>query len=450
MKKLFYIFGLAILVAACAKTPADDNGNVPSDGKVKFTAAFGEGSDVKTSLSGTKVSWVEGDEISILWDGGSTTSKAAASGVSTEFVASVGEADNYYGIYPSSISSSYTSSTLTVNIPATQHGSFAESNIIVAETTAAARAFTFKNVCSIGKFALSRSDIASVTFKANNNAAIAGGVTLVLDGSGIPTASGADETQIEIVPSSGDAFAAGTYYFALVPGTLAGGIEFKATTKTGNTILGNASENDATMKRATVINFGTLDSEGSPSEMQLKFDFTIPAFGSDAAVWKSTAAYSPNGESYRDVQRRQSAVYTLDGTNYSFVLADCDGANSKDVFWTNRATGATNCIFLKSSYRYFGFPAITGYKLTKAEFVCERYSSNTAPQMGVVNDILGYIVNPYDGEHASVVIAPSLQEWGATGTTESFTLSGTTAGTVYYLFAKEKGGFQKLTLTYSK
>lgn len=453
MKKVSLIWGISLLLAACAKEAAVETA-VETTGNVTFSAAFAEEPAVKTVLDGDgsvkSVNWVKDDVISILWDGGSTTAAAASSGATTTFSASVSEAETYYAVYPSSVTSSYSSSTLSVTIPSAQNGTFAEANIAVASTTSSSLNFGFKNLCALAKVTLTRSDIAEIRFSGANSEVLAGAVTVSLDGSGIPScdASGASETEIVLTPSAGTAFAAGTYYFSLIPQDIVG-LSIQLTTETGKTIMTRSTAKTASMERSVILNFGTLDSTGTPTELQLTFDFT----GTALTGWPTNTAnftYSPTGADYRDVQRRHSCIYPLDDTDYTFVLANCDGADANEVYWTARTGGKANCIHLKSQYRYFGFPAISGYKLSKVVATCERYSSGTVPKIGIVSDVLGYTINPYTNASYSSYIIDPLQEWGVTGTIETYTLSGTAAGTMYYFFCSVAGGFNQLTLTYTK
>ena len=466
MKKIYVILGVALLSAACAKAPAADAPGAeepavetPATEEVKnvvFSASFAEEPAVKTVLVGDgtvkNVNWVKDEDvISILWDGGSATAAAETSGATSSFSAGVGAASLYYGVYPSSVASSYSAGTLSVTIPSAQHGTFAEANIAVASTTSSNLNFGFKNLCALAKVTITRSDIAEIRFSGAGNEVLAGAVTVSLDGSGIPScdASSALDKEIVLTPATGTAFAAGTYYFSMVPQDLSSGLSIQLTTESGKTIMTRATAKKASLERSVILNFGTLDTIGTPTELKLTFDFT----GTAPAGWPTNTAnftYDPKGAGYRDVQRRHNCTYTLDGTDYSFMLANCDGADANEVYWTARAAGKTNCIHLKSQYRYFGFPAISGYKLTKVVAKCERYSSGTVPKIGIVSDILGYAINPYTNDSYSSYIIESLQEWGATGSIQTYTLDETVAGTMYYFFCSVAGGFNQLELTYTK
>lgn len=435
MKTNIALISLALLAVACAKDPS---GNALPSGDVRFAASFDE-VFVKTELSGTKVLWQKDDAISILWEGGNTTAVAASAGESTSFSAEVGTADTYYAVYPSSVTSSLSGDVLSVTVPAAQHGTFAEANIAIARTSSDKKTFAFKNLCALGKITLERSDIAEIRFAGAGNEALAGTVAVTLDGNGIPSCGeGAADTEIVLTPASGEAFAAGTYYFSLLPQDLEDGLSVTLTTSTGATILKKASASKAEMDRSAVMEFGKPD--GSATEVTVTFDFSIVPQLEGWPVAKGT-----------HVDGGTPAVYPVDGTDYTFILADCDGAKSLDVFWAGTSSSRTHSVlFMASGLRYFGFPVLEGYKLTKVDCTCFRYSAGTEPVMGIVTDIVGDSkVNPYDGNHDEYIVH-DLVGLGINGNVTTFNLSGTEAGTRYYMYCKAKGGFTSLTLTYTR
>lgn len=433
-KRIIISLALLSLAVSCAKEQSDVQ---PVSGNaVTFSASFGEDVAVKTELSGTKINWIEDDDvISILWNGGSTTAAAASSGATTSFEAAVDPADTYYGVYPSSVTSEYSAGALSVTVPTAQHGTFAEANILVAGTTSAAKRFSFKNLCSLGQITLSRNDITEIRFWGTNNEGLSGTVTVSLDGSGIPSCeTGTTDKEIVLTPASGDTFAAGTYYFSLIPQALSEGLSITLSTAGGKTVLKRSGAKSASMDRSKIMNFGTLDSAGVPSEMVLTFDFK----GTPQDGWPTANA------AVAHVDGGTKCAYTLDGTAYDFILADADGASGLNVFWPS-----TNKLYLRYEKRYVGLPKLEGYKLVKVVCTCVRWNSTTVPKIGIVDKIFDKADDPYDGTHEGNIVG-SLQEWGATGTVHTYNLSGTALNTVYYLCSKNPSGFNQLKLTYSK
>lgn len=439
MKTHIALISLAFLAAACAKEPSQQGS---SGGDIEFSASLEEQLS-KTELSGTKVLWVEEDAISILWDGGSTVAEAASAGAQTTFSATVDAADEYYAVYPASAAAAYSAGSLQITVPASQHGTFAEANIAVAKTTSDQKTFAFKNLCALGKITLERDDIAEIRFAGAGSEAIAGTVPVTLGADGVPSyGAGADGKEIVLTPASGATFAAGTYYFSVLPQSLDNGLSVTLSTAGGTTVLKRASVNKAPLDRSAVLNLGTP--EGFATEISLTFDFSVLP---QIEGWP-TAKTGTGSDPHKDGGNPH--VYPLDGADYTFILADCDGASTQDVFWAgSTASRPHSVLFLASQYRYFGFPSLADYKLVQVKCENFRYSKSTAPQMGIVNSILGNKVNPYDGEHEDVIVH-DLQTWGENGEIQTYDLEGTEKDTVYYLYSKAAGGIISLTLTYTK
>lgn len=457
MKKIVYILSVALAAAACSKPEnpvTNPEPQEPATGKVEFTAVFGEAPVVKSELSGSSVLWKEGDEISILWNGGKTTAQADAAGAEANFSATVDNASEYFAVYPSKTTVSLSEDVLTVGIPAEQNGAFEDVNIAIAKTTE--RSLVFKNLCALGKITLSRNDIAKIEFKGGEGQSLAGDVTLSLDGEGVPsvisTASAAES--IVLTPASGDAFAAGNYYFAAIPGTL-NKVEFTLTTVSGNTILGKASANPAELLRSNALNFGTLDAAGAATTMTLTFDFQ-----GDALEGWPTEAQAAN------TLVSKTVTYPLDGTDYNFKLHFPPTSTSTEygVYW-GASDSYGNRLIINGRYKYAGIPAIEGYRLVKAVLWQTRVgSSDKAAIPAVAISDEAPASNPSGSNAMSLVNGGDLQAWeagvGAKTLNGPYTynLIGTTAGTNYYIviyYTKNEypsyvAGIGKMEVTYEK
>lgn len=457
MKKIVYILSVALAAAACSKPEnpvTNPEPQEPATGKVEFTAVFGEAPVVKSELSGSSVLWKEGDEISILWNGGKTTAQADAAGAEANFSATVDNASEYFAVYPSKTTVSLSEGVLTVGIPAEQNGAFEDVNIAIAKTTE--RSLVFKNLCALGKITLSRNDIAKIEFKGGEGQNLAGDVTLSLDGEGVPsvisTASAAES--IVLTPASGDAFAAGSYYFAAIPGTL-NKVEFTLTTVSGNTILGKASANPAELLRSNALNFGTLDAAGAATTMTLTFDFQ-----GDALEGWPTEAQAAN------TLVSKTVTYPLDGTDYNFKLHFPPTSTTTEygVYW-GASDSYGNRLIINGRYKYAGIPAIEGYRLVKAVLWQTRVGSSdktAIPAVAISDEAPAS--NPSGSNAMSLVNGGDLQAWeagvGAKTLNGPYTynLIGTTAGTNYYIviyYTKNEypsyvAGIGKMEVTYEK
>ena len=257
-----------LLSAACSKQEAPSDSSVKNNRQVPLKeVVFASSSEAtRTTLDNGSVNWVIGDEISILWGTGEsdrTVSSAAASGASTDFCASVGEADQYYAVYPSSVTASLSGTTgydLLLNVPKNQNGRFADANIAVASTDAETLFFSFQNLCALGKFQLTRSDIKEVRFGGNNGEPVAGvGVQVKLGET--PAVEGINTARIELVvtPAEGTTFAPGTYYIAVLPGRFTQGFYFKCKTTSDVTLPLKYTAQDFTFPRSTLVDLGVID-----------------------------------------------------------------------------------------------------------------------------------------------------------------------------------------------
>ncbi len=270
MKKIVAIITVAagLLSAACAKqeSPLDSSIRTNQEPSLKEVVFTSQSEPTKTTYDSGAVNWVAGDEITILWGTGEsdkTVSAAVTGGATTGFRATVGEADMYYAVYPSAIVSSLSGLTeydLLVNVPKTQHGLFANANIAVASTDAASMSLAFQNLCSLGKFQLTRSDIKEVRFRGNNGEAVNGdGVQVKLGET--PSVEGVGTPHIETVvtPSEGTAFAPGTYYVAILPGRFSQGFYLSCKTTADVILPLKYTTQDYNFPRSTAIDLGVID-----------------------------------------------------------------------------------------------------------------------------------------------------------------------------------------------
>ncbi len=198
-----------------------------------------------------------------------------------------------------------------------------------------------------------------------------------------------------------------------------------------------------------VVSDGSDDPEDDPvtppsgDNLVLSFDFSIDPLDG----W-------PTAANYEHKDGGIECVYPLDGTNYTFILADCDGASKAQMFWATTDPG--NRLAFGAQYRYLGFPAIDGYKLTKVS--CESIllnasSSAISPKMAITNKIAASAsdAKAINDESDDIVPGGEFQTWIAGGGgSYTYNLSETESNTVYYMYALVKGAISSLELTYSK
>ena len=473
MKKVPFIILLSFLAFACTddslpeipkpihyhRNPApeppepepEQGGNIP----IVFSGSFGDAVATRTSISGETLSWNSGDRILVLWSGGFNYASASSAGARAEFSTEVNESDNYWAVYPSSIDATVHSGALSLTIPDSQRGEFDKVNIAVASAAAGNTELVFRNLCGLGSFTLGRSDIAKVVFKGLDGETLAGTATLDIGSDGVPAVASASTSvdSITVVPASGSSFAAGTYYFAAIPGALDNGVSFTLTTAGGGTILGRAIPAADELKRSEIRSFGTLDTEGSASSITLHFVFGPDETTLDPAIyggWPSEADAS--------VLDGCSCNYPVDGTTYSFYLKDLASTGTGKCYWAtayNANYGARLMILTEKSY--LGLPALLGYRLIKVvagQLRRGKASNAVSPSAGIVSDIppSAAVANTFVEGGASIPWAGSDVLAGRVLKYFTYNLSGTQAGKVYYLASTyEYGvGIGNLELSYEK
>ena len=459
MKKIAYILSAVLAAAACSKTEKELPENSSDfqesvEETIEFSAVFDESPVAKSELSGTSVLWEAGDEISILWDGGSTTAHADSAGAKANFIATVGQAAEYFAVYPSTAKVSLSEGSLTVGIPAEQNGKFEDANIAIARTTE--RNLVFKNLCALGKFSLERDDIAKVVLYGNSGQNLVGNVTLSLDENGVPSVESTDspDDSIVLTPASGDAFAAGIYYFSAIPITLEDGVSFTLTTVSGNTIFGKASRNPADLIRSEVLNFGRLDNISNADAIRIRF-----IFGPEAGA---KTIYDPEDRWPNDydsnLKNGVSYPYTIDGTDYNFFVKDLTD-EGKCKWNSNDKNGYADRIGIPSSTVFFGLPALEGYKLTNVVVGQSRRGAGDNAETKITTvGITDHV--PSESDQKSYIAGGELQNWpGWAGSKDKkvvdhvFQLTDTKENTIYYLNSDNASiglYFSRLVLTYQK
>lgn len=228
------MMAISSILVSCSKDAVQDSTYGKEDGvyegavEMTFSAVTDQ---TKTSIGKLdedghrRISWVKDDEIAILFSNKVTTSKAESSGESTEFVAKVDPADEYYAVYPSS-AGSLNGNELTVTIPSTQNVSSGFGSAHYAAAVAVDNNFAFKNLCGWIKFTVPEgSEVQRILVRGNGEQPITGKITVTFDENGnIATSKVSGGNNRLIVDIDGP----GEYYAAVLPGmNLANGVGFR-------------------------------------------------------------------------------------------------------------------------------------------------------------------------------------------------------------------------------
>ena len=235
MKRYHLIFAVASIAAlfSCSKETAANVENEdikePSTGvtipenpqTVTLSACFEtDAPEVKTVRDGKKVLWEKTDRIAVVAKFNDEvrfyySKPAGADGASVEFLADVDSgAELLYAIYPAGLITTVPTvgeSSVTVPVPATQDGTFANANITVAKIQSGS--VVFRNICNLVKFTAS-SPVTRAQLCALDSRNIAGNAEVSFDVEGnisITPSATADRITLEGLTG------AGTYYFATLP-----------------------------------------------------------------------------------------------------------------------------------------------------------------------------------------------------------------------------------------
>ena len=469
MKTNKYILVAFAVLAMAACTKLDENGRLnqeetPTDVQtVSFKAVLGDdsGDPASKSVIGSNGSgkpqnfWEDGDEITV-YSGNGVSASMDGYKFSTTLLANSSEADfeynggdwtegtGYLAIYPAATAARTVNFTgegdvykmAAVDVPQYQTlvaGSF-DKAAAVATAYTTGNTFSFKNAVALIKFRVSDSDIKGGSIVVDNADHISGRFRADLSTTEpyLPTltvysTNGVTQHNfVEFTIDGSTNLSTGVdYYVAVRPTALTSGFKVYLN---GNLVKSFTSVQVERFARNKVYNLGTLSVPGSPAEKQLHFNFQkTPLTG-----WPTESNRTPAANNI------ENCVYPLYGVDYTFVAADCLGAAKSQVFWNPSSLVLT----LNAGQRYLGFPVIPGYKLTKV--VCHNKSGNTTAKFEVVNCI---IQNTSDSPAGDQIVSAA-QTWSTKDIRYVYSLTGTNASTMYYLYCVKAGSIGYAALTY--
>ena len=266
MKKNNYIIVAVfsiIFLAACAKEPFTQ---VVQPGTISFKATLDTSADPasKTELvSGNKVEWLSGDAITVFDVGATSTANVQSvttdSGSSASYTVTLANEGPWYALYPYNASATISGSVISTYLPAVQNavaGSF-DDDLNIAVALSSENNLSFKNVLGLIKFTLTSSDIKSITFMGNADEIVAGDININYN-SGNPTWSSVRANRSIMLKPTGETFAPGTYFLAVLPQTFASGVSFTFK-KSDNTQKYIHSTKSMALGRSNIKNVGNIE-----------------------------------------------------------------------------------------------------------------------------------------------------------------------------------------------
>ena len=195
MKNFRYILIAALLVSVSCQDEKI------YDAKVDVTFVAKNEAGTRTSLVNDKVLWDDGDQIKVLWNGGSVMAEARVGDDRAEaaFSASVSEGKEYYAVSPYAAESSMTADVITVRVLQRQTGTFAGANFTVAKADDKNN-MTFRHVVGYVEFMTDKAG--TVEFSGAESDVLTGAVSVSgFDGDGYPRCSfdkGSSKVSVEV------------------------------------------------------------------------------------------------------------------------------------------------------------------------------------------------------------------------------------------------------------
>ena len=303
MKKVLYLISaVTVLMVACTKSEIKDSSKPDCFvGNIKLSATHENGIVGKTTLeSGDAVNWAAGDRISVLWNGGSVKSSAAASaGTTAEFSAEV-ESSPEYAVYPAfepdaseGFRASWDGNTLSVTVPAVQDGSFASAAIEVAKIGAVSgstgkRPVDFKNLGSLLEFSV-ESGVTKAVITAYGGKTIAGTASVSFGDDGLPIIGGSITDAGSVITLEGLS-GIGPFYVATLPATLSDGFYIALYDSSDQKIGERFTGKSIALDRRKLVALGSIAS----TTISGKFVKETAPEGSDksGSSWNNAMGYS--------------------------------------------------------------------------------------------------------------------------------------------------------------
>ncbi|MCQ2136445.1 MAG: hypothetical protein MJY67_05965 [Bacteroidales bacterium] len=296
MKKVIISLLAIGALISCSKEPVIQEKPVDQDPvvtpaqmtQITFSANLGEMTKVSFDLSSGKVSWEEGDAISI-FDGTNNVralaSEISEDGKSAKFKAEVLSTGTYYAVYPYSDAASFADAIVgTSGIAANeQDGSFASAHACAAVATSENPSFAFKNIVSLIAFSTERTDITCVEIVGADNEVLSGDGTIAFGADGQPAFTPASGEKNVVVNISGNA---GTYYVGVNPVALTKGftLNFYDKSVADENLIGVLPSSKAlNIAPGKVVNLGTLDQH-----------YNLSGKGTESEPWLIRCAYDLN------------------------------------------------------------------------------------------------------------------------------------------------------------
>jgi len=213
---------------------------------------------------------------------------------------------------------------------------------------------------------------------------------------------------------------------------------------TGDSLTVAVTTNKNTYSFIKVLSKNVNFNNGAVSEFTIDYNKCITPYKTLVFDFSTNPGGWPSGATNWTSKDLSSVTlpYKLGETTYNFIGATCTDGTTRGWAWGWQSKAEVN-FFCFNTQRFFGLPALEGYKLVTVKFKQEM-GTNTSRKAGITAAISDQTKQVY-------IPGGDLKVVGTNGDEYSFTLTQTTANTVYYIAAVSAStGIATLSLTYEK
>ena len=268
MKYLLFAM-VSMATASCSdETNKEIENNTSLPGEVSFSATLngienGNNLSRTTLTNGTKVEWVAGDRISVLYGNENKEYMTASGGEAVTFTGKADEVAEYYSLYPYNADVALNGKNVTTVLPNIQKpvadGFDTDLSVMVSRTTLEKKSFIFRNVCALLRFELKEAGIKSVTLKGNNNEVLAGKFTVGWNDGDEPLVQNVTDGKSTVtLENNGTVLEKGVYNIVILPVTFSQGVTLTLGMSNGTELTKNLSDFKETTLSNHVYDLGQV------------------------------------------------------------------------------------------------------------------------------------------------------------------------------------------------
>ena len=408
MKRSIFILLAASALAAisCTKEVNDQTAPEKEQVTMSFNATVGAPTKVElgaATAEGYGVLWSVDDAITVAahdasaaedsyTNGSEFTTNITQATASAVFEGTVDAGDAYYAIYPYNSNTRWVHEYVDFSIPfkATQTANGLKNGILVAKADNGN--LDFKHVTGFVKFTIPDTymDIKEVRFSGNNSEVLASQYFYVYpEDLSKNKAAGSTYTELTLVPSSGEVFTPGTYYFTSLPASLTKGITLTFINSEDQEAVKSTDENKpAVIKAGDILNLGTI------SNLEFESEEPPVADGDYAILVKVGNTYKALSSAPSD-SRLAAIDVTYDGEAEELLVFD------PTAIWTF-ANNEANKYGISNSNKYLNHSGSSNSaKTTDGTSECEVIDNEDGTyRIQLISDQLRYLAYNTSGYFA--------------------------------------------------